>query len=235
MWASAGATSGVDTSGISSGSAVKGLYVSNASATVGGLVYVTGGVAAGIPNLITIASVKGYGRSTDRSPSPWPAAARSTSTTCPTLRRQPEGVGQDRLRHRHRGPLLGAEGDRPPQPSDSMDRLHRRCLHHLRLGVRDDDEVVRLGHVHVPGLAGAPAVGDEENPRWGHPSGRLQRQASSPETAGATDDGASDGRRQLTRIGTAARRGGSGVDRGAGRRRACIRRPPAPTAHPSLD
>lgn len=61
VWASAGATFGVDTSGIWVGNAIKGLFVSNAAATVGATLYVKGGVALGIPNLISIASVKGYG------------------------------------------------------------------------------------------------------------------------------------------------------------------------------
>lgn len=61
VWASAGATFGLDMRGIWSGNLLKGFHLSNATAFVGGNLYVKGGVAAGIPNLFEVASIKGYG------------------------------------------------------------------------------------------------------------------------------------------------------------------------------
>jgi hypothetical protein len=61
VFASAKATFGVDMSGVWKGSLIKGFFVSNASATVGAEATVKGGVAVGVPNVIRVASIKGYG------------------------------------------------------------------------------------------------------------------------------------------------------------------------------
>jgi hypothetical protein len=64
VFVKAGATFGLDVKGIRNGNLIEGFYIKDASATIGAEATVKGGVAVGVPNVISIASVKGYGKAT---------------------------------------------------------------------------------------------------------------------------------------------------------------------------